>query len=68
VLMLSVGLPSVEIRVDRGEVRCCGLIKVWDCGDGWNPSGDVVSHARICVGASLRSRHPRITGATTCPV
>jgi hypothetical protein len=25
----SVGLPSVLMRGDRGEVRCCGLSKVW---------------------------------------
>jgi hypothetical protein len=24
----SVGLPSVVIRGDRGEVQCCGLSKV----------------------------------------
>jgi hypothetical protein len=23
-------------------------VVVWNGGDGWNPSGDVVSHARIC--------------------
>jgi hypothetical protein len=41
-------LPSVVMRGDRGEVRCCSLSKVWNGGDGWNPSGDVVCHARIC--------------------
>jgi hypothetical protein len=44
----SAGLPSVVMRGDRGEVRCYGLSKVWNGGDGWNPSGDVVCHARIC--------------------
>jgi hypothetical protein len=44
----SAGLPSVVMRGDRGEARCCGLSKVWNGGDGWNPSGDVVCHARIC--------------------
>jgi hypothetical protein len=44
----SVGLPSVVMRGDRGEVRCCGLCKVRNGGDGWNPSGDVVYHVRIC--------------------
>jgi hypothetical protein len=24
----SVGLPSVVMRGDRGEVRCCGLSKI----------------------------------------
>jgi hypothetical protein len=33
---------------DRGAVRCCGLSKVWNVGDGWKPSGDGVCHARIC--------------------
>jgi hypothetical protein len=44
----SVGLPSVVMCGDRGEIRCCGLSKIWNGGDGWNPSGDVVCHARIC--------------------
>jgi hypothetical protein len=43
----SVGLPSVAMRGHRGEVRCCGLSKDWNGEDGWNPSGDVVCHARI---------------------
>jgi hypothetical protein len=43
----SADLPSVVMRGDRGEVRCCGLMKVWNGGDGCNPSGDVVCHARI---------------------
>jgi hypothetical protein len=41
----SVGLPSVMMRGDRGEVRCYGLSKDWNGGDGWNPSWDMVSHA-----------------------
>jgi hypothetical protein len=40
----------------------------WNGGDGGNPSGDVVSHAGICYGPSLRSGHPKTIGATTCPV
>jgi hypothetical protein len=44
----SVCLPSIVMRVERGEVRCCALSKVWNGGDGWNPLGDVVCHARIC--------------------
>jgi hypothetical protein len=44
----SAGLPSVVMRANRGEVRCCGLSKVWNGGDSWNPLGDVVCHARIC--------------------
>jgi hypothetical protein len=44
----SAGLPSVVMRDNRGEVRCCGLSKVWSGGDGLNPSGDMVCHARIC--------------------
>jgi hypothetical protein len=43
----SVGLPSVVMRGDCGDVRCCGLNKVWNGGDGWSPPGDVVCHARI---------------------
>jgi hypothetical protein len=42
------GLSFVVMRGDRGEVRCCGLSKVWNGGYGWNPSGDVVCHARMC--------------------
>jgi hypothetical protein len=44
----SVGLPFNVMWGDRGEIRCCGLSKFWNGGDGWNPSGDVVCHARIC--------------------
>jgi hypothetical protein len=33
---------------DHAKVRCCGLSIGWNGGDGWNPSGDVVSHAQIC--------------------
>jgi hypothetical protein len=44
----SVGLPSVVISGDRGEVRCCGLSKVCNGGDCWNLSGDVDGHAQIC--------------------
>jgi hypothetical protein len=44
----SVGLPSVMMSGDHSEVRCCGLSKVWNGGDGWNPLGNLVSHARIC--------------------
>jgi hypothetical protein len=38
----SVGLPSVVMSGDRGEVRSYGLSEVWNGGDGSNPSGDVV--------------------------
>jgi hypothetical protein len=44
----SAGLPSVVMQGDRGEVRCCRLSKVCNGGDGWNLSGDVFCHARIC--------------------
>jgi hypothetical protein len=44
----SAGHPSVVMRGDCGEVRCYGLSKVWNGGDSWNLSGDVVYHARIC--------------------
>jgi hypothetical protein len=44
----SAGLPSVVMCGDRGEVRCCSLSKVWNGGDSWNPSDDVVGHAQIC--------------------
>jgi hypothetical protein len=43
----SAGLPSVVMRGDCGEVRRCGLSKVWNGGDGLNLSGDVVCHAQI---------------------
>jgi hypothetical protein len=36
----SVGLPTIVMLGDRGEVQCFGLRKVWN--------GDVVCHARIC--------------------
>jgi hypothetical protein len=44
----SADLPSIVMRLDRGEDRCYGLNKVWNGGDGLNPSGDVVCHARFC--------------------
>jgi hypothetical protein len=30
----SVGLPFVMMLGDRGEIRCCGLSKVWNGGQG----------------------------------
>jgi hypothetical protein len=51
----SVGIPSVVKCGDLGEVRCCGLSMCWNGGDGWNPSGDVVSHTQIYKGPNLRS-------------
>jgi hypothetical protein len=44
----SVGLPSIVMWGDRGEVRCYGLSKVWNGGDDLNPSCDEVCHTRIC--------------------
>jgi hypothetical protein len=44
----SVGLPSVEMCGDHGEVRYCDLSIGWNDGDRCNPLGDVISHARIC--------------------
>jgi hypothetical protein len=44
----SVGLPYIAMWGDRGEVRCCGLSKVWNGGDGWNPSDVMTCNARIC--------------------
>jgi hypothetical protein len=35
----SVGLPSVVMCGDRGEVRCCGLSKVWNGGEGCDLHG-----------------------------
>jgi hypothetical protein len=43
----SIGLPFVVMGGERGEVRCCGLSKVWNREDYWSLSGDVVCHARI---------------------
>jgi hypothetical protein len=42
------GLPSVEMLIDPGEDRCCGLSKVGMVEMVWIPSGDVACHARIC--------------------
>jgi hypothetical protein len=30
----SVSLPSIVMRGGRGEIRCCGLSKIWNGGDG----------------------------------
>jgi hypothetical protein len=35
----SVGLPSVVMSGDHGEVRCCGLSKVWNGGEGCDLHG-----------------------------
>jgi hypothetical protein len=32
----SVGLPSVMIWGDHGEIRCCGLSKIWNGGEGYD--------------------------------
>jgi hypothetical protein len=42
----SVGLPSVEMRVNRGEVRCCRLSKGLEWWRWLSSAGDVV--AQIC--------------------
>jgi hypothetical protein len=47
VIVKSIGLPSIEMLVDHGTVRRCDLSMGWNGGDGWNPSGDVLCHARI---------------------
>jgi hypothetical protein len=35
----SVSLPSVVMCGDRGEIRCCGLSKVWNGGEGCDLHG-----------------------------
>jgi hypothetical protein len=35
----SVGLPSVVMCSDRGEIRCYGLSKVWMGGEGCDLHG-----------------------------
>jgi hypothetical protein len=35
----SVGLPSVVMRGDRGEIRCCGLSQVCNGGEGCDLHG-----------------------------
>jgi hypothetical protein len=44
----SIGIPSIMMSGDRGEVQYCGLSMSWNGGDSWILSGDMVSHARIC--------------------
>jgi hypothetical protein len=56
------------VATNNGEIRCCGLSKVWNGGDGRNPLGDVVFYAQMCYGLCHRSRHPKTTGAAMCPV
>jgi hypothetical protein len=47
VLMLKVGLPSVQMWGDCGEDRCCSLSIGWNGGHGWNLIGDVDSYVQI---------------------
>jgi hypothetical protein len=35
----SVGLPSIVMSGDRGEIRCYGLSMVWNGGEGCDPHG-----------------------------
>jgi hypothetical protein len=35
----SLGLPSVVMCGDHGEIRCCGLSKVWNGGEGYDLHG-----------------------------
>jgi hypothetical protein len=35
----NVGLPSVVMGGDRGEIQCCGLSKVWNGGEGCDLHG-----------------------------
>jgi hypothetical protein len=35
----SVGLPSVGMLGDHGEIRCCVLSKVWNSGAGCDLHG-----------------------------
>jgi hypothetical protein len=35
----SVGLQSVMMAGDRGEIRCCSLSKVWNGGKGCDLHG-----------------------------
>jgi hypothetical protein len=37
--VVSVGLPSIMMWGDRGEVRCYGLSKVWNGGEGYDLHG-----------------------------
>jgi hypothetical protein len=30
----SIGLPSVVMWGDRGDIQCCGLSNVWNSGEG----------------------------------
>jgi hypothetical protein len=48
VIVESFGLPSIDMWGDRGEDQCFGLSMDLIGGDGWIPSVDVDSHARIC--------------------
>jgi hypothetical protein len=41
------GLPSLMMRGDHGEDRCCGLSMGYNGGDGWILSGDMDCQARI---------------------
>jgi hypothetical protein len=37
--VVGVGLPSVVMWGDRGEIRCCGLSKVWNGEKGCDLHG-----------------------------
>jgi hypothetical protein len=47
----SVGLPSVVMWGDRGEIRCCSLSKVWNDGEGYEVIVKACSLIRYTVGS-----------------
>jgi hypothetical protein len=68
----SVGLPSVVMLGDCGEVRCCGLSKVWNSGEGCNLHGLWLVFLKSAkdqfLGADPLGQHvpPRVWYETAC--
>jgi hypothetical protein len=64
----SVGLSSVVMCGDQGEVRCCGLSNVWNGGEGYDLHGLWLVMLKSAKDWFLGVDPPRTVCATTCPV
>jgi hypothetical protein len=68
----SVGLPSVMMWGDHGEVWCCGLSKVWNSGEGcdihilWLVMLESANYRVLGVNTPRQQVPPRVRYGTAC--